>query len=381
MNRRQFFGFAALEISFWCLHASFICYASAFFLAHGISNTMVSLLLAGYMMGSFLGSIVWGAACDALGTNKKVFLLGMGVSALLIGLIYAFVDSPLLVAAAYPLLGFFFLPQSANAEAWLLSACGHDQRTYGMIRSTPSLMYAIWSAVMGRLIAEKGYAVMPLGAAAFFITVVASAMMLPDAKPVRTERKTGITRAELSGLFANKTYRHLVLLLFFIGLAIAPVNNLKIVVMENLGGGVAEVGLDSFASALTQVPFILLAGWFSRVPLRTRYVLMTALPLAMILLCLFAVSPAMVILGSVAYNAAYGILLPTMREVTDRHVPRKLRTLGHSLSDAVFTSFSGVVSLMYAGVIIDGAGVGAMLGVSAAIAAAAFFLGMGSKKE
>ncbi len=376
MSKKQYFGFAALEISYWCFHASFICYASAFFLDNGIGNTAVSLLLAGYMLCSFIGSIVWGSVCDALGTNKKVFLLGLTVSAALIGIIYAFGGNLALMAVVYPLLGFFFVPQAANSEAWLLSACHHDQKTYGLIRSTPSMAYAVWAAVIGRLIDVKGYVVMPIGAAAFFIAVIAAALVLPDAAPAKSNAQTKLTREDLFALLSNKAYRRLIVLLFLVGLAIAPINNLKIVVLESVGGTVTHVGLDSFASALTQVPFIMLAGWLSRIPLRTRYTVMTAMPLMMILLCLFAVSPAMVIMGSVVYNVAYGVLLPTMREVTEKNVQENLRNLGHSLSDAVFTSFSGVVSLMYAGAIVDGLGVKAMMIISVLIAGAALLFAL-----
>lgn len=368
MSKRQFYGFIALHVSYWCFYASFISFASTFFLNRGIGNTAVSLLVAGYLLCSFVGSLVWGTVCDMLGTNKKVFLFGMGVSAALIGFIYLNGSNVALMAVAYPLLGFFCLPQSSNAEAWLLSACQHDQKIYGKIRCTPSYAFAFWAALLGRLIDAKGFGVMPIGAAAFFIAVITAALLLPDAAPAKNASRGKISRQDLAELFSNKAYLRLIVILFFVGLAIAPINNLKIIVLGSVGGTVAHQGIDSFASALTQAPFIMLAGYFCRYSLRSRYTIMTALPLAMILMNLFAVSPMMVIAGSAVYNAAYGILLPTMREVTEKNVQENLRTLGHSISDAVFTSFSGVVSLMYAGAVVDGMGLKAMIILSALIA-------------
>lgn len=374
MSKRHFWGFAALQVSYWCFHASFICYASAFFLNHGISNTAVSLLLAGYLLCSFLGSVVWGAICDAIGTNKKVFMLGLFVSAALMYVIYAFGRDVRAMAIAYPLLGFFFLPQSANSEAWLLSACHHDQKTYGLIRSTPSLVYAVWAMIMGRMIDVHGYFVMLVGGTAFAAAVLISAALLPDAeRTVLKEEKRG-GRQALVSLMRNTPYRNLVVLLFFVGLATAPLNNMKIVVLQSVGGTVSYVGFDSFVSALTQVPFFMLSGSMQRIPLRIRYAVMTLGPLLMILLCMFAVSPAMVLIGSAIYNVGYGVMIPTMREVTERRVPQEERTLGHTLSDAVFTSLSGVISLTYAGLIVDGFGVRAMLVVCAVIAFIPFLM-------
>lgn len=381
MSKRHFWGFAALQVSYWCFHASFICYASAFFLDHGIGNTTVSLLLAGYMLCSFLGSIVWGAVCDAIGSNKKVFLLGVFVSAALMYIIYTFVSSAGVMAIAYPLLGFFFLPQSANSEAWLLSACNHDQKTYGLIRSTPSFVYAFWAMLMGRLIDAHGYAVMLAGGTAFVLVVVIAALLLPDAvRNVRRQEKQPGVKA-LREVLDNKPFRRLIVLLFFAGLAAAPINNMKIVVLQNVGGSVRHVGMDSFVSAMMQVPFFMLSGSLQRIPLRIRYAVMTLGPLLLILMCLFAVSPAMVLIGSAMYNIGYGITIPTMREVTERCVQPERRTLGHTLSDAVFTSLSGVISLTYAGFIVDGFGVHAMLAVCGVISVIPFVMNIFHAKD
>ena len=160
----------------------------------------------------------------------------------------------------------------------------------------------------------------------------------------------------------------LVLLLLLIGLAIAPINNLKIVVLENVGGNVSHIGVDSFISALTQVPFIAMAGLLAVIPLRVRFAAMAFLPLMMILLVRFASSPVMVFAGSFFANVGYGILLPTMREVTERFVSEDLRNLGHNLSDAIYNSFSGVISLVYAGAVADCFGINAMLTLCVLIA-------------
>lgn len=49
----------------------------------------------------------------------------------------------------------------------------------------------------------------------------------------------------------------------------------------------------------------------------------------------------------------------------------RLRNVAHSLSDAVFSSFSGVISLLYAGAVADRFGVDTMLTICVMIAAAA----------
>ena len=265
------------------------------------------------------------------------------------------------------MLGFCFQPQGANADAWVLSGYDHDQKMYGRVRSMPSLFYAVISAVMGRLISRYGYVVMLLGGTLFMALSLVSAVLLCDLREAAGAQR-GTSLGDVRRLFAGRPYRMLVLLLFLIGLAIAPINNLKIVVLENVGGNVAHIGVDCFVSAMTQVPFIAMASAITLIALRKRFMAMAFLPMTMILLVRFAQSPAMVFAGSFFYNAGFGILLVTMREVTETYVDKDLRNLGHNLSDAVFNSFSGVISLLYAGAVADHFGVNAMLTLCVVIA-------------
>jgi len=364
MNRKYFTLFSALEITFWGFHASFIAFASAYMLSRGVSNTTVSLLLSGFLLAAFAGSVIFGGLCDRYQTNKRVFMPCMLFVYVLTLIIYVHAGNVPVLSVCYPLLGFFFQPQGANVDAWVLSHYDHDQGIYGKIRSMPSLFYAVICAGMGKLISRFGYQVMPVCATGFMLLMIVCAAVLPDAHAAAAPQ-TRLSARDVRRLFASAPYRRLIVLLFLIGLAIAPVNNLKIVLLENVGGDVSHVGLDSFVSALTQVPFIAMAGLLS---LRLRFMAMAFLPLTTILLVRFAASPAMIFAGSFFYNVAYGVLLVTMREVTERFVSEDLRNLGHNLSDAVFSSFSGVISLMCAGAIVDRLGVSAMVTICALIA-------------
>ena len=375
MKKRDFALFCLLESAFWGYHACFLGYASAYIISRGASSTVMSLLLSGFLLRAFVGSMVFGRICDQKQTNKRVLIPCMVVCYVLMLAIYFFAEHVPVLALCYPLMGLFFQSQGANVDAWVLSSCNHDQRIFGKIRSTPSLFYALISVSMGALISRFGYFMMLLGASVFMALTIISAAMLRDAHAVAMPRKR-MEAADIGRLFASGYYRRLMALLMLVGLAIAPINNLKIVVLENVGGNVSHIGVDCFVSAITQVPFIAMAGAITAITLRKRFVAMAVLPMTMILLVRFAVSPAMVFAGSFFYNVGFGVLLVTMREVTETYVDKDLRNLGHNLSDAVFNSFSGVISLMYAGVVADRFGVSAMLTLCVAIAVIPVLLSM-----
>ena len=375
MNKRDFVLFSVLESAFWGYHACFLGYASAYIISKGASSTVMSLLLSGFLLSAFIGSMVFGRICDQKQTNKRVLMPCMAMCYVLMMIIYFFAEHVPVLAVCYPLMGLFFQSQGANVDAWLLSSCNHDQKTFGVIRSMPSLSYALISFTMGALISRFGYGVMLLGATLFMGLTLASAGILKDAHAVAMPRRR-MEAADIRRLFASEPYRHLMALLLLVGLAIAPINNLKIVVLENVGGNVSHIGVDCFVSAITQVPFIAMAGVITMIKLRKRFMAMAILPMTMILLVRFAVSPAMIFAGSFFYNVGFGILLVTMREVTETYVDKDLRNLGHNLSDAVFNSFSGVISLMYAGVVADRFGVNTMLTLCVAIAFVPVLLSM-----
>lgn len=368
MKKQHAVGFAVLEIAYWCFHAAFGGFISAYLLENGMSSAALSLISSAYLISSFAGSFVFGGLCDRLQTNRKVFLAGVVLCAALACAIFYGAGSALAMALVYPLFGFVSQPMGSNMDAWLLHACRRDMRIYGKIRAMPSFLYSFVAMLFGRLIAGFGYGCMLLGGAFFLVLTFAAAFYLPDTAGM--ERKSREIRLnDVKSLLAAPDYRLLLLILFFIGCASTPMKSLKAVIIENLGGTVSDIGTDSFVGAMTQVPFILLSGTILRLGRKTRYLLMSALSVVSIALTLCAGSVGMVFAGSFFSNAAYGVLLATMREATENSVREELRNLGHNLSDAVYTSFSGAISLTYAGVVAERAGVSGMLIVCLVISA------------
>ena len=366
MKKEHAAGFAVLEIAYWCFHAAFGGFISAYLLENGMSSAVLSWISSAYLLCSFAGSFVFGGLCDRLQTNRKVFLAGAVLSAALACGIFFGAGSALAMAALYPLFGFVSQPMGSNMDAWLLHACKNDMRIYGKIRAMPSFLYSFVAMLFGRLIAQFGYHCMLAGGGFFLALTVAAAVYLPDTAGMERKPRS-IRAADVRSLLSAPEYKTLLLLLFFIGCSSAPMKSLKAVIIENLGGTVADIGVDSFVGAMTQVPFILLSGTILRLGRRTRYILMSALTVASLLLTLGAGSVGMIFVGSFFSNAAYGVLLATMREATENSVRAELRNLGHNLSEAVYSSFSGAVCLTYAGVVAERAGVSGMLILCAAL--------------
>lgn len=375
MNKKDWIGFSLLEISYWCFHASFIGFLMSYLLTKGITNTMMSIFLASYLLTSLLGSVIWGIVCDRFQTNRRVSIACFLTAGLVMYAIFFSEGNIVLLGLLYPILGFVALPHAVNIDSWLLLVCKNDLSIYGKIRCTPSILYAVTSVVLGRLIAAHGYSLMLVFGTCFLLTGIGAAMMLPEGeKVIQAQAKNDFGRGSVKQVFHSASYRYLIVLLFLIGLAIAPMNHLKTAILENVGGTVSDIGIDGFISAITQVPFIACADKIEKLPLRVRYLFVTGLPLAAYLLAFCAVSPVMVFAGSGLINSGIGILLPTMRSVTETSVSPAFRNLGHNIADTVFNSVTGMLSLICSGIVIGLFGVKSMLGICIVIILAAAVL-------
>jgi len=165
-------------------------------------------------------------------------------------------------------------------------------------------------------------------------------------------------------LLKVKPYMFLLVILFFTGLSISPVNNLKIVLLQSVGGDVSVLGLDSFLGVAVQAVFIFISGSLRRIPSRVRLFSMSFLVFLTMFCIIIASNPWMIIAGTVLNNVSYGLMLPTMREITEETVTGSLKNTAHAMTDAMYGSFSGVIALLYSGFLMDayGAKSVAMLG-------------------
>lgn len=367
MKKSYWIGFSVLEVSYWSFHASFIGFLMSYLLTKGITNTLVSIFLASFLLAAFIGSFIWGMVCDRFHTNRKVSIVCFLTAGVLMYLIYFSYDSILVLAILYPLLGFVSLPHATNIDSWLLLACENNLSIYGKIRCLPSLMFAVTSVILGQLVSAFGYHFMLIFGTFFLLTGIAAAVMLPDSKDAAQDKPAGgFSLHSLKQIFSTSSntasgYSYLIIILLLVGLAVSPMNNLKTAVLQSVGGTVSDIGIDAFICAITQVPFIALADKMEKYSLRLRYILIALLPFLTMALAFCAVSPVMIFAGSCLLNMGVGILLPTMRSVTERNVAPAYRNLGHNIADAVYNSVAGIASLLYSGFVIDRFGVKSML--------------------
>lgn len=353
IDQKVFLKFSFMDALYWAFYASFVGFISTYLLECGMSNSVLSIMLACFMLASFIGAFFWGSVCDRAKTNKNIFIPEFIASIVVSLLIFFIANKNIWISTIlYPVFGFLSSSLGSNLDAWMLRTFHKDAGTYGRARSIGSMGYAVTALFMGMLIKKFSFIMMPVGVLFFSFLVLVIAFSITEV-PFENVISHDNSSARPLELFKPGPFLFMIITVFFTGLAIAPINNLKIVILQSVGGDVGILGLDSFLGVMVQAFFIFISGSLKKIPVNLRLFLMAFTVLITMLLVGTAVNSWMIILGTVFANVSYGIMLPTQREIVETNVPTNLKNTAHSLSDATFGSFSGILALMYSGFVMD----------------------------
>lgn len=358
VENKTIIGFSILDAIYWGFYASSAGFLSSYMLECGLSSSLLSVILAIFMIFSFIGAFFWGGRCDKHKSNKKVFLPEFVVTVLVALLIYFMADKNVMISAfLYPVFGFMAAPLGSSLDAWMLRSFNRDGNIYGRARGTGSAGYAIAALLVGQLTNYLGYKVLPIGMIFTSICVLILASMMKETAYEEKKKDDTSKKVDPKGLLKITPYIFLCVVMFLTGLAISPYNNLKIVVLKSVGGDVGMLGIDSFVGVMVQALFIFVSGKLYRLPRQFRLFLMSLCVAITLFLAATATNPYVIVLGSVFANISYGIMLPTSREITEAYVPQELKTTAYSLTDAMFGYAAGMIALLYGGTLMDLLGV------------------------
>lgn len=356
--KKVFIRFCVMQGAYWSFQAALPGYLAAYLLNHGMSAGIWGILQAVNLLCCLLGSLFWGPWIDRHRASRKFYLLANLASGALGLLLFFSSGVPALTFLFYPLFGFMVGPIATTLDAWVIATFPDSTDAGPKSRSFATLSYAVVMLAMGQLIVRLGYGVMPIATVLFLSVSIVTALFQPE-----IQRGTGSEtpsepkeKVEFRRLLDSRVYVLLVLAMLLTGMTAAPINNMKVLVFESVGGDVSFLGWDSFIGCLCQVPFLIFAGKLRRVKAETRLLIGAVSALLYALLITLARTPGMVIAGTIMTNVNFGILFPTMREMTERNVPAALRNTAHSVIDVAYGSLAGMISSVWGGSVMEHAG-------------------------
>lgn len=369
MTRRPSFAkFCALEAMHWAVMAAVQGLMSTYMSISGMPDAVLSTVQACYLMAAFAGALFWGGRIDEAGSHRKFFLIGVAASLVTCVATCLLIDNYLLCGIAYAVYGFMVVPVATNLDAWVMDSFPERADAAGRARSFATGGYALCMLLYGQLIKAFGYSVIWIAALLVVPPTIALALTQPDA--VRTGakvEKAKVGPAELASLMRIPLFALLVAVVFLNGFAISPLNYMRTVVLQNVGADVSYIGFDSFVGCLAQLPFLVFSGYWLRYSKEKRLLAGIALPFGYAAITAFCHLPWTATAAFMLNNMSFGILYPSMREITRESVPAELFNSASSLIDVCYGQLPGIISLLAAGPLLNVFGV---RGLSFACAAA-----------
>lgn len=356
-----------LQICFWGMMSAFTGYQTAIILERGFSNSAAGIFgalgcLAGIFSQPLLGR--WADSHPDV-PLKKIFGSSMLLALVIHGIFYfarpGFLGTSLIFLAlgmletnAYPLI---------DAMAMQFLNAGLNVQ-YSLGRGLGAFSYAIISILVGQQARHFGiesalvtHAVL---VALILLTVVAFPVFPPSARPVSKIQTSSHSSWYI--LRNNPAYSLMLAAGFFSIVAVMPIVNFMVNVISDRGGTSSDLGLALFLMAASELPGALLFQWlWKKIGIEKvmlfSIIFMTVKPLAFLLcqnLQLLLILQPIQMLG-------YGLFNPGNVYFANENVPPEDRVQGQSLKMVITNGLGGVIGNLFAGYIIDRAGVNAML--------------------
>ncbi len=378
MNKNRLFNaeYCVVQGFFWMAFCSIVSYAALFLQRRGYSGSETGIIMAA---GNILALLLQPTVAALADKSRKVSLMGiiaaiggvmicgMAVNLLVPGRsIAVFISYALYFCCIYLMLPF------VNAFAGFLNTWGLNIN-FGIARGIGSLCYALLSLLLGGLIESVGPNILP--ACGIIFTLALLLMMAIFTRqysraPVAfsaAEKKD--SRSLLAFLKSDPRFALLLLGIAFSYFSHTSFTNFQINVVENVGGGSAEMGVCSFIAAIVELPPMFI---FMRLLRRTRCSTLLKLSCAMfsvkMLACWLAPNVTVLYLAQFIQIIAFGLYIPASVQYVNEVVAPADRVKGQALVTST-TTLSAIVATFTCGFMLDNLGASATMLISAAVSA------------
>lgn len=386
--------YSVVQALYWMTSCALAGYAAVYLQDRGLSNTLIGVTVGGAACLSMVIQPLAAQVVESISglTVKKVIQALIVMMAVMFGV---------LTVIPVPVAGVVILYMGMNTLNYcmppMLSAMGMEfinrgyYLNFGLSRGLGSISYAVCAAVLGIVIdwffpGVLGYIYVVL---AILLFLAVSAMKDLEAEEPTfqqeiVEREKKPEESIWKTVCKNKTF-----LCLMIGFCLANMNNAAIAtytvnIIKNLGGSDTVLGFANFVSAASEMPVMLLFGYFMKKGNCIRLLKVSAVfflikPLVLV----FANALPLVILGLGLQGLSFGLFTPAAVYYVNSTLIPEQRVKGQAVFSVITAGAATGGGNVLGGWLQDAFGLQAMLWVCAAMALVGvlFVIGLSEKEK
>lgn len=366
--------YSAIQGLSWMDFCAIVGFAATYLSIRGYSSTEIGVILAADNIISLIIQPFLADLADRSSKFSVVRILSalfgiMAVCAIVISL----TDTKcLLIAVLYAIMaGMMNASGGFSISLQFLMGSGESKVNFGICRAVGSLCYAILASVLGTMVEKISENCIPVSIA--IISALLFLMMM-------IARRRGSLRSRKEDTSKGHTLREFIRLnpkIIWMMLAAAMLffeqtllNNFMIMIVENVGGGSAEMGYLSAVTAVLELPCMI---FFSR--LAKKFRCSTLLMFSIIMFgvkgfaTLFATNMIMLFMAYAIQFFAFALYTPAIVYYAELTVAKEDTVKAQSGFNLV-SSLGAVFSSVLGGLLIDNIGVSYTILVAAIVASA-----------
>lgn len=385
--------YSVVQALYWMTSCALAGYAAVYLQDRGLSNTLIGMTVGGAACLSMVIQPLAAQVVESISglTVKKVIQALIVMMAVMFGV---------LTVIPVPVAGVVILYMGMNTLNYcmppMLSAMGMEfinrgyYLNFGLSRGLGSISYAVCAAVLGIVIDRffpgvLGYIYVVLAILLFLAVSVMKDLEAeePTFQQEIVEREKKSEESIWKTVCKNKTF-----LCLMIGFCLANMNNAAIAtytvnIIKNLGGSDTVLGFANFVSAASEMPVMLLFGYFMKKGNCIRLLKVSAVfflikPLVLV----FANALPLVILGLGLQGLSFGLFTPAAVYYVNSTLIPEQRVKGQAIFSTITAGAATCGGNVLGGWLQDAFGLQTMLWVCAAMAlvGALFVIGLSEKE-
>jgi PPP family 3-phenylpropionic acid transporter len=324
----------------------------------GFTNTTIGIVLSVNSIISIIVQPFLGMLTDYLKSIKKVFILCITCTTLLLSSLY-FINSSVAIIILIFIDIVFRCSLVTLLDNWVVTKANEYRKLdYGRIRVAGSITYSLVSYLYGVVISKySASAILPINLLLGCITICI-AFFTPDQFSLQKQKKTNIPdinpQTIFKSLLCNKKYLAIIFLVTFNSLAISSLMSFLPNFLINVGGSTSQSAYAQAIKAISEIPFFIFSGTILvKLSLIRSIKLSSLLNFCALIIIYFASSPMQIMVSFVVIGFSYSLLLTAKLRYILAIVPQNIATTAFTLVSAFEYGLASSISNLFGGYILD----------------------------